>query len=243
MNRQNLLTKHAGYAVKCTGSVLSAPAGQQLLIHSLHAYNNSLASCDIGIAKSLDEAAWKLWSIAATTTNVSATIQAASAVSLFGTTNNYGFIAQATKQFSLLTFNISQEATGSPVYAYAYWNGSTWAALTLQETPVYTSPSTQMQIAFNAPSDWALGSGVTGADSDKYSIRALATTAPSQAVEIDTLTLGAWIGFRKSIATAQQLQIVFRTRPLLLDSNEAILPYFSVASANNSVEVAYQNNP
>lgn len=242
MNRENLLTKHVGYAAICTNSALSAPAGMQLLIHTLHAYNNSGSTADIGVAKQFDPIQWKLWQITASITDVSATVKAASAVTLFDTTNSHGFVIQAKKPFGLLTFNISQAQTGAPVYTYEYWNGSTWTTLVKQETPVYTATG-QMQLAFNAPSDWAIGSGVTGADTDKYSLRILASTAPGTAVKIDSLALASWIGFRKSIGSGLQLQILFKTRPLLLESNEAILPYFSVASGNNSVEVAYQNNP
>lgn len=241
MNRQNLLTHHVGYSVKCTGSVLSPPSNQQLLIHTLHAYNGSGSTVDIGIAKQLDTS-WKLWAIDATTTDVTASVLALSSTSVIGTTNNYGFVAQAKKRFGLMTFDVSQASTGSPVYAYTYWNGSAWTALTLAQTPSYSATG-QTQIVFMPPSDWVIGSGVTGADTNKYSIRVLATTAPTQAVKFDSLALGLWLAYRKSIGSTQQLQILFKERPLLMDANESIIPYFSVASSSNSVEVAYQINP
>lgn len=238
-NRQNLQTKHVGYANVCSSNVLAAPSNQQLLIHAVHAYNGSGSTADIGICKQLGTTTWKLWSIAASVTNVTSTVQAGSAVTLIGTTNNYGFIAQCSRRFSLMTFNISQAELGSPVYSYQYWNGSAWSTLSLAETPVYTATG-QVVIAFNAPSDWAVGAGSLGPDETMYSIRVRGTTAPSTAVQINSLTLASFIAFRKSIPASQQLSVIFRTRALLLDVSEAILPYFSVASAQNTVEIAYQ---
>jgi hypothetical protein len=134
---------------------------------------------------------WQLYSRIAATPNVdrTATIQAGTAVTIFTTTNNDGFLAYASQKFNKLTLTISQAQTGAPVYTYEYYNGSTWAALTTTAVPDYTTLASDT-LEFNIPIDWNIGDGTeVGGSEDFYAIRALATTAPATAVQITSLTV------------------------------------------------------
>lgn len=129
---------------------------------------------------------WELWRRVAATPNVdaTATVQAGTAVSIFTTTNNDGFLAYGIQQFNKLTFTVSQAATGSPVYTYEYWNGSAWTALTGVTAPDLTTTGSN-DLTFNIPSNWAVGDGTEGGGNNAYyAIRVLATTAPTTAVQV-----------------------------------------------------------
>ena len=98
------------------------------------------------------------------------------------TTNNDGHIISDPAQFSAVNYLISQIATGVPVYVYEYWNGASWASLTVGTTPTFTAVGlTQMR--FTVPGDWAVGGSGTGVPAGNFNIRVRATTAPSQAVQ------------------------------------------------------------
>lgn len=243
-NRQQLQV--ATYAYPSQGQIdaLVAPSNMQLLVHSFSACNNSGSSQDMGLGIRLAPQAWNLYSIVAATSNVTASVQAGSAVTILGTTNNYGFIIQAKEPFGKVSFNISQAQTGSPTYTYQYWNGSAWATLGLYNTPAYTATG-YGYINFPQPLDWAQGSGgVTTAMATGlgYCIRVLGTTAPSTAVQINAMQVGKWLAYRKTVLATAELQVRFPERALLLENGEALAPFFTTANAVNTVEFAYQVN-
>lgn len=242
MNRQYLRILRTGYETQSAVPVLSPVLGTQLLIMSMIAYNGSSSSCDIALGIGFNNSTWSLYAVGASVVNQTTNIQAGSAVTLFDTTNNHGYIVQGKRKFSEVRFNVSQASTGSPVYTYQYWNGASWASLTLFSTPNYASTG-QKTLVFNSPSDWTVGAGGLGPDETQYSIRVLATTAPTQAVQANSMTAIKIIVFREAIGTKQHLEVLFKERQLLLESGEALYPYFSVADAKNAVEVSYQQNP
>jgi hypothetical protein len=154
-------------------------------------YFSTVSDHENFVGQNFGNARWELWSRIAATPNVdrTATVQAGSAVTLFTTTNNDGFLAYGVNPFNKITFTISQAATGAPVYTYEYWNGSAWTALTLTTTPTYTAAGSTF-LAFTAPSDWAAGDGTEVAGNTAYyAIRALATTAPATAVQATSMTV------------------------------------------------------
>lgn len=241
MHRDNLRLVQIGYPNISHDAALTAPATQQLYVHSITAYNGNASANNLGLAHSFTASHWGLYSIGASTTSVTATIQAGSSTTLFGTTNNYGIIVQGKSPFGLVTASVSQASTGSPVYSYQYWDGSTWQTLTLLSTPSWASTG-RKAIMFLPPVDWAVGSG-GAADDTLYSIRVRATTAPSQAVLGTAMKVCRVIVYRGAVATTKQLGVIFKTRPYLLEQGEAIIGFFSTADAGNSVEIAYQLSP
>lgn len=242
MNRMNLKTKQVSYVANCLAPVLSAPANQQLLVHSVGLLNGSGSTQDMGIALQLDGSLWKVWTLTPAPTDVTAAIQAGGTINVVDTTDGDGTLYQCTLPFGLLNFNVSQVETGTPTYTYEYWNGTAWSALTLLEPVDYTMGG-QTQVIFYPPSDWVQGDGGLGADPTLYSIRLLATTAPAAAVQINTLAIGDWLAFRKGITDGSTLAIVFDTKLLLITAAESVLPYFNIASPGNLIETAYQINP
>jgi hypothetical protein len=245
-NSQNLQLLHAAYTTQSLTAALSAPSNQQLLIHSIYAYNGFNSTNSVGLSISMNSNQWKLWTLVGAGPTVSektSTIQAGTALTIFPTvTANQGIILQAKDKFGLMSFDISQAETGSPVYEYRYWNGSAWTALTLLNSPIYTATG-QMNIIFNPPLDWAVGDNGEGTDTSMYSIRIRATTAPTQAVKIDSLKPCKLLVYRASIAADNSLGAMFKTRQLLLQQGESIIPYFATANAKNTIEIAYQISP
>lgn len=242
MIRQGLQLVHLSYPNQSYDEALAAPSNQQLQVHSVLGYNGHTSANDIGLGYTINKAHWKLWSIAASVTEVTSSIQAGTAVTLFGTVNNYGFFAQAKLPLEIISFDISQAQTGAPVYAYEYWNGSAWSALTLKAVPAYTSTG-HMTIAFDAPVDWAVGANSLGPDESLYTVRIRATTAPTQAVKVDVLKTGKFICYRESVATKSAVEVNFETRQFLLNQGESIIAFFATAAAKNALEISYQFSP
>lgn len=134
---------------------------------------------------------WELWKRIAATPNVDATtdIQAGTATTIFTTTNNDGFIVYGVNKFNKFTVVVSQASTGSPVYTYEYWNGSSWTSLTMVTTPVYSATGS-VYAEFSIPSAWVVGDGTEGGGNNNYyAVRVLATTSPSTAVKITSMVV------------------------------------------------------
>lgn len=242
MNRQNLSSVRGAYPYQSLEPFLTAPTAKQLLVHSLVAVNGSAAASGVGLGHSVNGNGWKVFSLQASDTEVTADIQAGTAITIFPTTNNYGVLFQAKEKFGMVTFNISQAETGSPMYAYTYWNGSSYASLTLRNEPVYSATG-QQTILFDPPSDWVTGDGSEGGDNELYSIRVLATTAPSQAVQIDELAICKLLAYREEVPSKASVLIDLDVRKLLLQQGESVIPFFQFPSSLNTLEASYQINP
>ncbi len=143
------------------------------------------------VGQNFGNARWELWSRIAATPNVdrTATIQAGTATTIYTTTNNDGYLAYGVQPFNKITFTVSQASTGAPVYTYEYWNGSAWTTFTPSTLPTFTATGSTF-VAFTAPTAWAAGDGTEVAGNTAYyAIRALATTAPTAAVQITSMTV------------------------------------------------------
>lgn len=218
-------------------------SSQQLEVHKISAYNASAAENGIGLFHSVATPHFKLWKLlAAGDAEFTSTIQAGTATAIFNTTNNDGCLFQAKEKFNMISFNVSQAQTGSPVYTYKYYNGSSYATLTLLNTPAYSATGIQV-IVFNAPVDWAVGDGSEDGDSTLYSIQVISTTAPSQAVQINALKIGKMLEYNESVLPCGSLEVDFQTKPYLLQVGEAIIPFFSYSNASNRLEIAYKISP
>lgn len=216
---------------------------QQLEVHKVSAYNGTAAENSIGIFHSVATPDFKLWKLlAAGDAEFTSTIQAGSAVSIFNTTNNDGCLFQSKEKFNMISFNVSQAQTGSPVYTYKYYNGSGWATLTLLNTPAYSATGIQV-IVFNAPIDWVVGDSTEDTDSTLFSIQVISTTAPSQAVQINSLKIGKMLAYSSSVLPSASLEVDFDEESYLLQVGESIIPFFSYTNASNRLEIAYKISP
>lgn len=184
-------------------------------------------ACDIGIGV-------KLSSDAQSAYTSSVLDFSSGAQELFSTVDGSELYVSANERFNLVTLNVSQAGTGG-VYTYEYFNGSGYQTLLLIATPSFSATG-QTVLAFQAPLDWSInGAG-------QYAIRLTATTAPATEVQATTLSVVRTLALRREIGSNLQLGVLFKTRSLLLQSGEEIIPYFSIANAGNTVEIAYQLN-
>lgn len=225
-------------------AIVTPATGKQLHLFAARVHNRSGGALDLGIMKKLSNDAWKLWGIVAAdtpdATDRTAAIQTGTATNLATTVDSSGFLIQGKKKFNCLSFNVSTGEVGSPVYTYLYWNGSSYTTLTTITVPTaYTTG--EKVILFLIPSDWVVGTDAgTGGDSDKYSIKMVATTAPSTAMKANSLVVGQIIDFTEGVADNGEL--VWKCPadfPLQLDGGEGLLPYCSASSTANAFSATY----
>lgn len=242
-NRYNIELMQSGYSTNGKDSFSLVPSNVQIYLHSFSAFNANATASDIGLGVTNTVATWKLYVgnvNGGTPTNVTTAIQAGTTENIFDTTNNHGFLVECSKKFGQLIFNVTQAQSGSPVYSYQYWNGTSWATLNLNQTPVYTSTG-YVYVPFNPPIDWATGDGGMGADNG-YSIRVRSTTAGGQNVQVNSLKVARWFCYRQDVPSLSQLQVIFDDHPELLDVGEQLIPYYETANNLNSVEAAFQKH-
>lgn len=243
-NHYNIETFQRGYPTQGTLSFTLVANNMQVFLHSFSAFNAGGGATDIGLGIAHANPTWSLYTgnvNGGSPVNVTSTVQAGTATSIFDTTNNDGFMVESTKLFGYLTFTISQVQSGSPVYSYQYWNGVSWATLLTNQVPVYTGTGV-VHLTFNPPGDWVKGDNGMGANNG-YSIRVRSTTAGGQAVQITALRVAHWLCYRQTVPSVGQVQVIFDQHPKLLESGEAIVPYYSTASNLNSIEAAFQTAP
>ena len=242
--REPLQIRISQYAEKGKTAVVSPPSDQQLTIHYAKLQNRSGSVVNMGVMRKLALSDWKLFQLIAANnpdaTDVTAAIQAGSAVTLFSA-NNDGFLVQAKKMFNVIGVTVSVAETGSPVYTQTYFNGTSYATLTTLENHSYVSTGDKFQ-AFVSPLDWAQGTtaAVGGDTSGRFGARVVATTAPTTPVQITNLWLGQFFSFDSQIGNNQKtFQSWDEIRSFILEGGEGVMPYFSTANANNTIEVGY----
>jgi len=245
MSRRFIEHLHMGYEQTGKAAALSAAAGKYLMLFSAHAHNRTGATIDMGLLKKFNSSYYSLGLlVAANTPDFTAVsdIENATSTSLFTTTNNSGFLVQAQKTFGFIGLNVTQAQTGAPVYTYEYYNGASYTTLTTIAVPNYASTGEKL-IVFAAPRDWAVGTTATvGGVSNMYSIRVLATTAPGQDVIANSLNVCQFLHYQEGMSDNSTLSLNFPyTYPMFLESGEGLMPYFSTASANNTVTSLYMN--
>jgi len=253
MSSQALQSIMRGYNEKGKTKVLSPGTGLQFEIFEAEIFNRSGGAIDAGIGVRYGDtpAFWKAGNIdvSATPDYVDFTddIQAGTTVDLISTTVNDGYLIQCKDLFSLIGLTISQAEGGSPVYTIEYYNGTAYTSLTTVETiSAYTA--TDLYHVFIPPHDWVAGTtAAVGGDSDMYSIKVVATTATSQAVQCDAIWIGRFLAFTEALADngtyKWTVPNVGGMEPgcHLLESTEGIIPYFGTANAGNIVRVVYKS--
>lgn len=243
-NRRHIQLAQGAFPTKGNATVQLVPQNDQVNLHSYSLFNANATAIDVGlgIAFAPVPSSWRLYQYpAGTGVDVTTTIQAGSAVNIFDTTTNHGFIVEAKAPFGFIALNLSQAQSGSPVYVYEYWNGSAWVTLTLSNTPSYTSTG-YTYITFQPPVDWAVGDGGLGINTG-YSVRARASTAGGQAVIANVMRVARWIAYNAVTAADARFQATFENCPYLLDGGEQLAPYFGTANSLNTYEASFQVNP
>lgn len=238
MNRDNIHTLRVAYPNQSLDAALEAAQSQQLLVHSLLAVNGSAGLMGIGLGYSIVDSDFEvLVSLGGVETNETSAIQAGTATTILGTTNNDYAIVQAKMPFGLLSFNVSQAETGSPVYTYSYFDGSGYSSLSVENSVAYSATGRQC-LLFAPPVDWE--SDANG----MYTIRIQATTAPGTAVQVDSLKPCKLLAYREEVPSKGELLITFDSgRQLLLQAGQQIIPFFSFSNSSNTIEASYQISP
>jgi len=250
--RRPTLTAHANYQEKTKTDLVTPASGTQLVFVGATLNNRSGSAMTLGVAFKVSTTRWLAgqWTAAGNPEYTDDTTDAQDAgtndFALFTTTNNDGFAVQCLDKFGIVGIDQTTASSGgSPVFAYAYWNGSSYATLTTVEVPTYTASAGERTIAFVPPIDWAVNSGqavTDGLTAGYYSIRVIATTAPSSAGgSAATLWVGRLYDFKANVSDTAVLNAIPEDsdRGIVLQGGESIIPYFGTANANNSVSVRY----
>ncbi len=114
-------------------------------------------------------------------------------------TNNDGFYISCDYIFNKVVFYGAEQASGSPVAEYSYWNGSAWTSLTVHTSPSWTGAEGNKTLEFDIPLDsdgvslWKTYTEESADDSygipNRFLIRVRFTTAPSAAFDCDYITI------------------------------------------------------
>lgn len=238
----------SGYSQNCKQNVLTPPSGKQINLYSAKCLNQSGGAIDVGIGKKLALSNWKFYkyTVANTpyVTDYTAAIQGGGALNIFDTTIGDGYLVGANSQFNVIGMTVGTGQTGTPVYLYQYYNGSSWVTLTTQAVPS-TYASGDNLVVFMAPQDWVPGTPnaiQTGADTSKYYILVTATTAPGVAVTANAAWVVEFIDFISQLAnnTIFETKVMDSVLPIIFSGTEGVIPYFSgTANAKNSMRVLY----
>jgi len=190
-------------------AAVSAASAKQLEVSSAAAFNGSVAENNVGIAHSV------------TSTRISSSLSG----------DNYSI--KSKDKFNMAAMSIGTADSSGATFTYKYWNGSTFATLTLLNTPVLTATG-KKAILFDAPLDWAL-------DADSYwTIRIDATTTPNF---VFTSVLPCRVlAYREGVQPKATLEVNFED-PVLLQSGEGIVGFFSFADSLNTLKASYKNSP
>lgn len=239
MGQQLLQAAHVGCSTKASDSVLSPPQGGQLHIYRIKAQNTNASAVDLGLLKKLGKTSTKLYSLAAASSpNASLSDMSAPAPIFTGTAND-GFLVQSKVRFNLIGIIVSGGQAGG-TFTVQYYNGTSFVTLPVYEAPAAYGAGTQI-IVFNAPSDWVPGTtAAVGGDSSMYAVKVISTTAPAGSVVASSLFLGQALDLVSQVPSMGFLELNFYAKqPCILSGSEVIFPYYSAASAKNSVAVSY----
>lgn len=251
-----LLSVSKGYGEAFKTPVVAAPSTKQLTLYRAVLSNNSGGTLSCAVAKKMAGTtnAFKVFQLIAGNTPdatdiTSAIIAGTAATPIFTTTINDGYMIQCPNLFNVIGMTVTQAQTGAPVYTYEYWNGSAYTTLTTIAVPASYAAGRNL-VVFQAPSDWVAGSSaaVGGNLTGYFSIIVRATTASGQQVQVGaggtepSMWLGQFIEFAQ-VPTAGTLvyQSPTSTEPLIFDSGEGIIPYFSGSpNAANEMSAIYE---
>lgn len=236
---QRCLKQYGG--IPKLAALSSIAANYQLQLYGALAHNRSGGTIDVGLLRLLNalSTSWKIYKLAtATYTDVSAAIKAGTATAFF-TSNNDAIYIGSKVPFGIAGLGISTSEAGSPVYTYKYYNGTSFATLTMVETITSYLISDDL-LVFIPPYNWAKG-GNASLDSNMYFLEIKATTAPSTLPQLNNAWVAEWLTFREGVVDNGSLELDANIEPLMFESGEGLVPYFGTANAANLIEASYKN--
>jgi hypothetical protein len=211
MNSMNLIVApYVQYSNQTYDVAISEASNYQLLIKEIKAKNGSAAANDICLGHAFNS-----------------NEQTAGASG-----NNY--VIQCKEKFGMAALYLTTADTSGVTFTYEYYNGSSWASLTLQNTPSLVSTG-KKAILFNSPQDWGLDG------SSYYAIRIVASGTPNYVIA--GVKCCGVLSYQKNVYPGGEAEICFESRPLLLQGGEGIVPFFLYSDTSNSIKAVYQINP
>lgn len=240
---------NTNYQEKTKTPVVATQSGKQLVFLSATVNNRSGGAIIAGLGFKISDTRWSAgqWDDSGNPEFIDDTTDAqdsgADDFALTTLTDDDGFAVQSLDKFGIVGVTVTTAANDG-TFAYTYWNGSSYATLTLIETPDWTSTG-EKTIAFAPPVDWAVNSGqavTDGLTAGYYSIRVIATTAPTVTAALASLL---WVArlydYKEDVSDNAVLNIIPEdaNRGIVLQGGESIVPYFGTANANNSISVRY----
>jgi hypothetical protein len=243
--RRPLQTAFGAYDTQGDAAFLSPPAQKQLVVHTASVENRSGGAMDAGLLRRYGSGGFALGKLVDLDTPDLTDVTGTFPQSFFEA-NDDGFLIQASRPFGLIGLEIGTGAGAGGVYTFEYFNGTSYVALpalTILRSPDFTATGFEV-LVFTPPFDWALGGEASvGASGLKYSIRVLSTTAPASAASIDGAFVGEFLAFKSQLADDGVLSLDYPDdTPLVLDSEEGVMPYFGTANAGNLMTVIYGTN-
>lgn len=238
MSSRALIQEVYQYSEGGKSSVITPPSGKLLQVYDVRIINRSGGNSDIGFLQKLSSSNFKVYTYDG---SVATLVTDFSNLDIFDLTNGHGFIVQSDDKFGMFGFQIATGESGSPVYSYEYHDGTSFNTLTTIKAPsIYSSG--EKHVIFASPLDFVPSSpAITGLESNKYTVKVVASTAPGTAVNVSDLWAGKFIDLIENAINKSSLQVSFdKEDPLKFEAEEGVLPYFSVPSANNLVTIIYR---
>ncbi|MHA2380603.1 MAG: hypothetical protein ACXADS_15105 [Candidatus Thorarchaeota archaeon] len=240
--RRPMQNKLAAYATQGEDAFILPASGKQLVVHAAAVENRSGASMDSGIIRRYGPQTFATSKLVVADTPDASDVTNDFPQDFFEAVGD-GVLIESSRPFCLAGFNVSS-GSGAATYSFEYFNGTSYVALPgalVLRSPDFTSTGNQV-LVFIPPSDWELGGEASvGANSLKYSIRI--TTDTATAATIDDVFAGEFLAFKSALADDGVLSLNYPDdTPLVLSSEEGVMPYFGIADAGNIMTVQYSTN-
>lgn len=228
----------------------TSPLKERLVIGSVEVGNSSGSDAPCGFGLEQQDAMWLAgqWDDSASASYTDDTTDAqdsgADDFALFTLTNDDGFVVQSDREFNIVGITVSTAEAGSPVYAYKYWNGSAWTALTTLAAPDYSGAG-DTYLTFLKPHDWAaLESSDTpvatdGLTAGKYAILAQATTAPTTAPLATELWAVELIDYVEAVGDGKSITLLANGE-IKMPHSGPIVPYCGTADDDNWINIEFR---
>ncbi len=238
---------HVGYGQKGQDLVLSPQLSKQIKMFQVKLLNRSGDLCDIGVLRKLAAEQIKVFSSdGLNTSDITNAINSAASSTVFDLNalpvSDAALILQAKRRINLVGINVLVAQTGTPVYQIQYYNGSAFVSVPDVIQVIDFANTGYALLVFNSPLDQVVG-GEPNTDQTLYTIKIVATTAPTTPVDIDSVQIASMIDFASGVNVGSGIESNFTTEyPFHLDSNEGILPFFSTANDKNLVSIFYSQD-
>ena len=234
------------YATKGdVNGIPDAPADKQIGLNNFAAYNNSGAPASVGILRKLSLATTKIYKLVSGVYTLLDNADIAAGLEVHSGAANDGFAVGSIMRTGMLGIGISTTATGGDFTGQYSNDGATFSALpsgALVEAPADYSAGGNNYHVMQSPLDAQAG-GPAGLDQSLFYVQVISTGILSGPVEINNLYAASFLTLWKFIADGNPAQVSFDwNRPLMLNGDENIIPYFASPSDDNRVSSFYSLN-